>query len=274
MAIITISRGTFSGGQKLAESIAEKLGYRRINREILAGAASQFGVQEEKLYDALIKKPGILDRLNHDKARYLAYIRAALCKEAQDDNLVYHGHAGHLLLNKVDHLIRVRVIANLEFRIEAAMERHNLNREEALAYIKRIDNERARWTRFLYNVDWEDPSLYDLVLNLDRFDINSACDIVCHMASMKKYQTTSEAQKSMDDLVLSSTVEAILATHKEISDGNLSIEADGSTITILGTVGSIVDADRVRIAARNVPGVEEINSKMHVRLPVFSVNGL
>lgn len=266
MAIITISRGTFSGGQQLAKCIAENLGYRCIDREVLAGATRQYGVQEEKLYEALVKKPGVLERLYSDRVRYLAYIRAALAEEAQGDNIVYHGHAGHFLLNGLDNLIRVRVIANMEFRIEAAMERHQMNREEAVEFINRIDKERSIWTRFLYHVDWKDPSLYDLILNLDQLDIDSACNIVCHMAGMERFQTTPEAQKSMDNLVLSSTVKAILATHKEISDGNITIEADGSEITIFGTVGSMVDADRVRIIARTVPGVEEINSRMHVQL--------
>ena len=47
MAIITISRGTFSGGQSLAEYVAGKLGYRCLAREVLIEAARQYGVDEE-----------------------------------------------------------------------------------------------------------------------------------------------------------------------------------------------------------------------------------
>ena len=46
MAIITISRGTFSGGLQVAECVAEKLGYRCVSREVLVNAAKQYGVLE------------------------------------------------------------------------------------------------------------------------------------------------------------------------------------------------------------------------------------
>ncbi len=266
MAIITISRGTFSGGRSLAECVAAKLGYRCISREVLAGAAKQYGAPEEKLYEALTEKPGVLERLTGGRTRYLAYIRAALCKEARDDNLMYHGHAGHLLLKDFPNVLRIRVIAKMEFRITAAMERHHLSREKAIEFIKTVDEKRVRWTRFLYHVDWTDPSLYDLVLNLDHLSLAGACEVVCHAASMPQYETTLESQKIMDDLVLSSNVRAIIATHKEISDGNVAIEADEGVVTVRGMVGSLVDADRVRMIVRKVPGVKEINSKMLVRL--------
>jgi len=276
MAIITISRGTFSGGMQLAERVSEKLGYRCISREeVVAEAARQYGVKEKKLYEVLMKKPGVFERAvgnTTERFRYLACVRAALCKEAHNDNIVYHGNAGHMLLGGVNNIIKVRVIAGMEYRIAAVMERFHLGREKAIEFIHKTDKERATWTKFLYHVDWKATSLYDLTVNLDHMDITSACDIVCHMAGMKRYQATQETQKAIDDLVLSSNVKAKIATHKEISDGNISIEADGSTITIFGTVGSIFDADRVRMIARDVPGVEEINSKMHIHLPSFVAN--
>ena len=132
MAIITISRGTFSGGQSLAEAVAEKLGYRCIAREVLAEAASQYGVAEEKLSKAFSQKPGFFEHLTSERIHYLAYFRATLFKEVRDAQVVYHGHVGNLLLKEVPHVLRVKVIANMGFRIKAAMDRHHLSREEAL----------------------------------------------------------------------------------------------------------------------------------------------
>ena len=132
MAIITISRGTFSGGQILAEAVAEKLGYHCIARETLAEAAKQYGVAEEKLSKALSQKSGFLEHLTSERIHYLAYFRATLFKEVRDAKVVYHGHVGNLLLKEVPHVLRVKVIANMGFRIKAAMDRHHLSREEAL----------------------------------------------------------------------------------------------------------------------------------------------
>lgn len=237
MAIITILRGTFSGGQWLAECIAEKLGYRCMSREVLAEASRQYGVEEERLYKALTARPGFLERMSLERLHYLAYIRAVLCKEAREDNLVYHGHAGHLLLRGVPHLLRVRVIANMEFRVKAAMDRHHLSREEAVQFIKRVDDERARWTKFLYHVDWRDPSLYDIMINLDHISLSGACDILGGTVGLEEFQTTPASQKIMDDLALSTSVRAAIAADGSIADGGVEVEADGGVVTLGGDGG-------------------------------------
>jgi cytidylate kinase len=188
MAIITISRGTFSGGQSLAECIAEKLGYRCISREVLVKAAKQYGVPLEKLSKALEDAPGLLEHLTGERAHYLAYIRAVLCKEAKDDRMVYHGLVGHLLFRGLPHVLRVRVIANMEFRINGAMDRRHLSREEATQFIKKVDDKRSKWTKFLYGVDWRDPSLYDLVVNLDH--INLQIGVIPHYMTSLSILTT------------------------------------------------------------------------------------
>jgi cytidylate kinase len=267
MAIITISRGTFSGGENLAESVAKRLGYHRINREVFGDTARQYGIAEEKLSEAIGEVPGVMERLHSEKKQYLAFLRAALMKEVKDDNAVYYGHAGHFLLDGVPHLIRVRVNAKMESRIKALTEHSNLTREEAIQLIKTLDEKRLRWTKSFYHVDWHNPSLYDVTIDLDQVPLPDACDIVCDTARMGRYQVTPESRKAMEDLALSSHLEAVVSNNKSISGTkNVTIKADGGVVTIEGTVESIADADRVRMIVRKTPGVKEINSRMRVRL--------
>jgi cytidylate kinase len=273
MAIVTISRGTFSGGQSLAECIAQKLGYRCLGREVLVEAARQYGISDEKLSEALTKKPGLLEYLTKERKHYLACIRAALCQEAKEGNLVYHGHAGHLLLRGVPDVLRVRVIANMEFRIRALTDHHNVSKEQAMQYIRKMDEERVRWTRFLYHEDWQDPALYDVVINLDNMNLSGACETVCHVVNMEQFKTTPLWQKAIDDAALSSHLIALLATNKSIS-GEVEIKADEGVVTISGTVESLSDADRVRMIVRKEPGVREINSQMRVRLAGIPANAI
>ena len=113
--IITISRGSFSGGAVVAECVAEQLGYRLVSREILSDAAAHNGVAESRLAEAIERAPGLWERLGHDRRLYLAYIREALLDVAVEDNIVYHGHAGHLLLRGISHVLRVRLVAPRPF---------------------------------------------------------------------------------------------------------------------------------------------------------------
>lgn len=262
MAIITISRGTFSGGQAMAECIAAKLGYRTLSREeLLTRAAREFGVSEEKLNTALMNKPGFLEGLSLRRIHYIAYVRAALCKAVQKDNIVYHGQAGHLLLQGVPHLLRLKVIADMEYRIKAAMERSHLSREEAIEYIKRMDEERNQWVKAIYQVDRNNPTTYDMVINLEHITIESACEVVCRTVEAE-FRTTPESQRIMDDLVMATDIRARIAMARDIKDEDIEVQYHDGVVTLLGSASSIEDADRIRTLVRQQPGVKEVISKL------------
>jgi cytidylate kinase len=172
--IITISRGSFSGGKMLAESLAQRLGYRCIDRDQIIQKAAAWGVSQDDLRTAIEQPPTFLGQSQHTKYLYLAFIQAALTEEVRTGNAVYHGLAGHLLLGKGPHILRTRIIAPMEFRIGRLQDRLKSNRKEAIAYIEKMDEDRRKWTRFLYGVNWEDASLYDIVLNLEQLNLDEA----------------------------------------------------------------------------------------------------
>ena len=125
MSIITISRGSYSRGKEVAEKVAAALGYECISREILLEASEQFNIPEIKLVRAIHDAPSILERFTYGKEKYVAYIKAALLKHVQKDNVVYHGLAGHYFLQEIPHVLKVRIIADLEDRIAEEMKREN-----------------------------------------------------------------------------------------------------------------------------------------------------
>lgn len=264
MAIITISRGAFSGGRILADCLADKLGYKCISGEALIEASKKYDVSEETLSQALEDKPGLLEHLSSHRTRYLAYIRAILIEEGRDEKLVYHGYAGHLLLHDVPHVIRVKVISNMELRVKALTDHHNLSREEAIRFIEKIDSERAEWTKTFYHVDWNELSLYDIILHIGNIDISSACEAICQLANQRDFQATTDSLKTMDDLVLSSHLEALIAGNKSIS-GKVEIAANEGVVTIGGIASSTLDADKVHMIVRETPGVKDIISQMRVK---------
>jgi hypothetical protein len=130
MAIIAISRGTFSGGEALAKRVAERLGYQCLGREAnLEAAARRYRIPADQLAAAMEKRPSFLERVIGERAAYLTFVRASLCEQAREGNLVYHGYLGQLLFPDISHVIAVRVIADPEFRIQAAMQHARLHRK-------------------------------------------------------------------------------------------------------------------------------------------------
>ena len=266
MAIITISRGTYSGGQAIADRVSKELNYHCITREeLLAETANQFKIPQEKLNIALANKPGFLEGHKLRRIHYIAYIRAALVRMVKEENAVYSGLAGHLLLHDAPNVLKVKVIADMEYRIKGAMERDNLSRDEAIKDIKKTTNDRNKWVKAIYHVDRNDPRGYDLVINLEHMTLPTACEVVCAVARHQEFQPTPETQKKMIDLIFASDIRAKIALDRNITDHDIEIDADGSTIHIWGTADSLDDADRIRELVRNAPGVARIESHLRVK---------
>jgi cytidylate kinase len=210
MAVITISRGSYSHGKAIAEKIAQELGYECIARDILIEASREFNIPEIKLIHAVQDAPSILDHILYGKERYIAFIKFALLKHLQKDNVVYHGFAGHFFVKNISHVLKVRIIADMEDRVKLVMERDRIARKEAINFICKLDTARSKWSQHLYGIDTSNPSLYDLVLHIHKITTDGAVDLLINTIKSKHFQKTTESQQAMDDLVLAAEVSAIL----------------------------------------------------------------
>ncbi len=210
MSIITISRGSYSRGKEVAERVAESLGYECVSRDVLLEASEQFHIPEIKLVRAIHDAPSVLNRFNYGKETYVAYIQAALLKRMQRDNIVYHGLAGHFFLQGVSHVLKVRIIADLEDRVREEMKRENISADKARYLLKKDDDERRKWSQHLYSIDTWDSSLYDLVLYIKTITVGDAVSIILNTIKLPHFQTTAESQRILEDSSLAAQVKAAL----------------------------------------------------------------
>jgi len=228
MAIITISRGSYSRGKEVAEKVAHRLGYGCISRDIVLDASEIFNVPELKLERAIHDAPSLLDRFSYGKERYIAYIQAALLKLFREDNVVYHGLAGHFFVQGIDHTLKVRITADMDDRVRLEMTRKNISAKEALQLLKADDEQRRRWSQWLYGIDTFDPNLYDVVLHLKHLTADDAAEIICHAARLDRFRTTEQSRQTANDLALAAEVRAALV--EKVPD--IGVKADHGDIHI------------------------------------------
>ena len=88
MAIITVSRGIFSGARELAQGISQELGYKLVSREDIIEKTASYGVSEERLDCARRRKLGLLQRKDLGWVHYRVYALAALANEIRQGSLV------------------------------------------------------------------------------------------------------------------------------------------------------------------------------------------
>ncbi len=208
MAIITISRGSYSMGKAVAEKVAERLGYECLSRDVLLEASGDFNIPELKLERAIEDPPSILERFTHGHQKYVAYVQSALARHVGRDNVVYHGLAGHVLLKNVSHLLKVLITADREMRLGIVMEREKMSRQQAETWLGKLDKGRRRWTQRLYGVDPWDPSLYDLAIALRRLEVDDAVELICRSVEMRQFKTSDESRQEMADLTHAAEIKA------------------------------------------------------------------
>ncbi len=222
MQIICISRYSYGYGKELAEKLAEKLGYKCISRDELTDQATAIGIPVGKLEMTIMKHGAISEELAVEIDRYKAFISAALCEQALKagprGGIIYHGRTGHLVLPGLSHVMRIRAITDMEDRIEMVSQRLHLTREKAKTYNEQVDEDIRRWVRFLYNVNWEDPSLYDITINSAHLNIDNAATALMHMAQLPEFQVTPALHDKYEDLLLAARCRLAIGTDERTRD--------------------------------------------------------
>ena len=273
MPIITISRGTFAGGQQLADLLSKRLGFRCVSREMLYETVQQtYGITAEDISEIMEQAPTHLEHarersdrlsLGQTRRRLFYALQASLCELLHSSDVIYHGQAGHLLLPGVQHVLCVRLIARRGQRINMAMERDRISKVAASKLVDQVDSERQRWTRSFYGVDWGDPALFDMVLNLDDLSIDDAVEITAHAAALPSYRVSEASSRAFADLCLSSAVMAELLSQPQTIKLDIhEVMADGGTVKIVGNLNPSQrqEARRVAEQVQGVKGFEIVES--------------
>lgn len=270
MTIITISRGTFGGGRAVAEGLADKLNHVCISREdIIQDAAGAFDMEESQLRDAILAAPGPLALGASDNIANVKFLRAALLERVKDNNLVYHGYGGQLLLGGLPHLLRVRVMAGMEYRIAVVMDKASLSRGKAIQHIQENDKQRAHWSMTVWGVEWNDPSQFDLVVNLDHIKVADAVDLIARAANLAEFNSAefnsdNGTNQAFEDECITARIWVALTRNRPTRSARIQLDSKQGCVTITGDVGSVKLRDAIVGIAQEVTGVNQVISHLSI----------
>jgi cytidylate kinase len=275
MAIVSISRGSNSRGAEVAEKAARRLGYRCLAREAVFEAAGLYNIPEAELAQAIDRPPSLLERSVDSKAHYIATIRAALLHRFSEDNVVYHGFAGHYFVRDIPHALKVRILAELSDRVAAIVERDRVPPQQARLQLLKMDKARRQWGLHLYGLDPEDPSLYDIVLHVGKMGTDGAAEVICELVTYDAFRTTERSRAELSNLSLAASVRAAI-TDLELDLTILDVAANDGVVRISFHEASFTRASpssgfrehylecmeqRVNERTHTIPGLREIKLK-------------
>ena len=258
MTTITISRGSYSKGKAVAEKVASRLKYECLSRDIILSSSKEFNIPEIKLVRALHDAPSVLDRFTHGKERYLCYLRTSLLQYALRGNIVYHGLAGQYFLSSIPHIFKLRITADMDYRVQEEMRRENISKDEARHILAKDDDERRKWGMQVYGIDTWDSRSYDMVLHIGVLTEDDAVDIICHAVQKKAFQEIPGSRKVVENMYLAAKVHsAIIGILPAIS-----VEAEEGVVSIIVPNAHSVLTDRatrkITTTAKKVEGVKDV----------------
>ncbi len=257
MSIITISHAAYSGGSAIAEKVAASLNYRSIDREVLMEASKRYGIPEAKYEEVLETEGHWWERWMESLRLYRITIQAAMCEVAQGGKLVYYGRAGQELFPGIRHVLKVMIVAPMEYRMQEVKARKGLEGENAKHFIRELDRVRGRRLRALFNVEWQDPGGYDLILNSSRISAQSAALLITDAVRREEFQPTPDSEKAFEDLTTTARVQAALITSPKTRNVILNVRSDGGQVNISGI---LADPDLEKEIVRIATGVAGVSS--------------
>lgn len=177
--IITIERRYASGGHEIGKKLAEALGYKLYDRNILLEAAQKLDIPFYKIESLeesssgnvllnLSKTPlgGLSGNKNLPLADQLFLEEKRIIeKAAEDGNCVIVGRASGYILREKKDALRVFIYADHDKRVQRAIEREGIQKEEAENALKKNDKRRKNFYNALTTQEWGDPKSYDLYMN-------------------------------------------------------------------------------------------------------------
>jgi cytidylate kinase len=269
MSLITISTKIGSQGSAIAAAVAEVLNLTLYDNLRLQKEALNMGVANEKQISLTEKTPGFLDRLLSQRPEAnLDLMESIVLEVAKRGEGVIVGHLSQMLLRDFDCALHILIHASKKTRIQNLMHKLRLSYESAEKLLEKKDNEQEGFFRFAFHGNLNDPSLYDLAINSEKFSQETAVRTIVELAGTDEIHACSlGALEAMERLARIKAVEAELLKHSfNLSMINVSFPAK-DTVRINGLAPTDTAKEEVLHSVRKMPGITEVIYDVSVMPP-------
>jgi cytidylate kinase len=269
MAIITIARQIGSLGNEIAADVAQRLHYILVDQTKLQEAAAAYGMLKSELEEVHERRPTLVTRyLTMRHRAYLDMIQTITYEYARADDVVLLGRGATVLLSDVPSALHVSMFAPVERRVEVVMAREGISRPLAEQLVRESDQDRAGYMRYLFDRDWMDPLLYDVMINTQVVTREQACGLIVEAAHAKELREAhDQSLLILDNHILIRRAEEALLKAKQVNPRHISVSVTTSGVVKLT---GIVNSEKEKIAAesvmRTISGVSDVDNELYVTI--------
>ncbi len=188
--VITIAREYGSGGRYVGRLIADKLGIKFYDKELIVKLAEETGLSEEYIENSEQKNDGLLNNgyyFDSNNTNELFFKETEIVNEiANKESCVIIGRCSDFILKDKENVIKVFIYSDMEGKLKRAIKFYGLDKEKAEKEIKRIDKLRGNHYKYYTEKEWTDHSNYDICINSDVLGVEKTADFICELVKEKE----------------------------------------------------------------------------------------
>jgi cytidylate kinase len=206
--LITISRQYGAGGSEVAKRVADALGWRLVDNELVEKVGARAGLSAEEIAGIEERTPSFIERLAQvlatstpelfppptgtvpelSEATLVRITEAVVAEAAAEGRAVLVGRAAPAVLAREREALHVKLVASRPFRIRVAATRLGLDLKDAERVMQQTDAQRERYHREHYGRDWSDPVGYHMMLNTERLGYDGTVAIIVAEAGRRGWK--------------------------------------------------------------------------------------
>ena len=262
MAIITLSREMGSLGKEIARTIEKELNLNYLDKESLELMLTNYGITEAEVNKYDEKKPSFWTSFFPERNRYLHFLKTAVYTFARKGPCVILGRGGQVLFQNVPGVLKVRVIAPQEQRLERIKEGFGYSDRQVKQIIDHSDHDRSGFHKIFFNIPWDRPDLYDLVINTGLLSVAAAAALIKNaLHEMRKAPV--EEELKLNDLCLAQEVITRILYTEKLPIRFLEVISTDGVVLVKGNVGTQAIIDSCKQMVEEMPGVKEAISELY-----------
>jgi len=264
MPVITIFSGTFCLEDPVIRQVISDTGYKLItDKDIVKEAGAVSGIAEDKISRAFNAKSSIFNKFTHEKERSIAYLKLSLANMLfSSDNLLISGFASMLIPEEISHVLRICLIAEMKKRLSIAGKEEGLSEKDAARNIHKQDEDCAAWINTIFqNKDPWAPSLYDIVIPMDKTGVREAAETIINNLKKDVVILTEDSKNAAYDFRLSAGVEVALAKEGH----NVQVGSRDGLVTIIINKHVLMLnrlEEELKSIAKKVEGVKSVETQV------------
>lgn len=190
MTVITISKQLGSEGTRVANQVAQMLGYHIADKDKMESVLRQYGLVEFEELDE--PPPSFWLLFDWDLVLAADMLDRTIKALAHHGNIVIIGRGGYAALRGLADVLNVRIQAPRSLRIQRVMAQRGISQAEAEAAVAREDRVQAGFIEKAHNVQSDDVSLFDMVLDTGNITPDVAASLIVEAAQAIAQRSSSD----------------------------------------------------------------------------------